>query len=313
MAPWGGRCRSSAAILSRECVSARSATALSASAAWVGLPRRYTSTVVSAVWSPAGSVPGQHRRRRAAPVEDSGCASKGTSQARIASGADASIRLVQASSISERQPGYLRSAMAVGLSGTPQSLLQRALSGLSPEPRRYTEGLDGGSFWHGGTCPKHVRARVSSPCNSASTPAGHAPAVHEHSGHAATPQAGLLPCTRDDSRIGLAHWRRRGGEPATVQPEVGALFRCSSQTQSQGQRCIGQGAMRLVVREPGQSLEESQHLSWMAAPRYGGGEFQGCEQAGAAQPIAPLGVVPDAHRRRVAFRLSSWQARAAWR
>ena len=35
-----------------------------------------------------------------------------------------------------------------GFAGTPQSLLQRPLSGAGPKPRRYTEGLDGWHFWH---------------------------------------------------------------------------------------------------------------------------------------------------------------------
>ena len=80
-----------------------------------------------------------------------------------------------------------------------------------------------------------------------------------------------------------------------MQPEGGALFRCRSQTQSQGQRCIGQGTVHLVVIEPGQSLEESQHLPLDGRrPGMEREVFQGYEQARAAQPIAALRVVPDA-------------------
>src|SRR5215475_7461076 len=35
-----------------------------------------------------------------------------------------------------------------GFASTSQSLLQRALAGMSPEPRRDAEGLDDGCFWY---------------------------------------------------------------------------------------------------------------------------------------------------------------------
>ena len=133
-----------------QCISAQERGCLIGERSWVGLLRRDASAVVNSLWSTAGSVPGQHRRRRAAPVEDSGCARKGTSQARIASGADASTLLVQASSISRAATRVSSVCQGEwGFAGTPQSLLQRPLSGMGPEPRRYTEGLDGWCFWYG--------------------------------------------------------------------------------------------------------------------------------------------------------------------